>query len=208
MEGANIRFGMRGTEGAVDHVWAENGAFRCSVIGGGSPRGICGSGLIDAVAVSLELGLLNKRGRIQGSLERDGQRIIPLTEDLYLTQEDIRQVQLAKGAIRAGIQLMASKLGIGVGDIQRVLLAGAFGTFLNPASACRIGLLPEELGDRITAVGNAAGSGAKQLACDAGAMERCRELTGRIEFLELASLPQFPGTFARAMAFRERKTGA
>lgn len=207
LEGANIRFGMRGTEGAVDHVWAENGAFRCSVIGGGSPRGICGSGLIDAVAVSLELGLLNKRGRIQGSLERDGQRIIPLTEDLYLTQEDIRQVQLAKGAIRAGIQLMASKLGIGVGDIQRVLLAGAFGTFLNPASACRIGLLPEELGDRITAVGNAAGSGAKQLACDAEAMERCRELTGRIEFLELASLPQFPGTFARAMAFREGKTG-
>ena len=207
LEGANIRFGMRGTEGAVDHVWAENGAFRCSVIGGGSQRGICGSGLIDAVAVSLELGLLNKRGRIQGSLERDGQRIIPLTEDLYLTQEDIRQVQLAKGAIRAGIQLMASKLGIGVGDIQRVLLAGAFGTFLNPASACRIGLLPEELGDRITAVGNAAGSGAKQLACDAGAMERCRELTGRIEFLELASLPQFPGTFARAMAFREGKTG-
>lgn len=207
LEGANIRFGMRGSEGAIDHIWAENGAFRCSVIGGGSPRGICGSGLIDAVAASLELGLLNKRGRIQSSLEKNGQRVIPMTEDLYLTQEDIRQVQLAKGAIRAGIQLMASRLGIGVGDIQRVLLAGAFGSFLNPSSACRIGLLPEELDGRITAVGNAAGSGAKLLACDAGTMELCQELSGKIEFLELASLPEFPGTFARAMAFRERKTG-
>lgn len=198
LEGANIRFGMRGTEGAIDHVWLENGEIRYSVIGGGEAKGICGSGLIDAIAVGLEMGLLNKRGRIQND-----DHIFHLTEEIYLTQEDIRQVQLAKGAIYAGIFLMAKQLGLEVKDIQKVQLAGAFGNYLNPVSACRIGLLPEELLERIEPVGNAAGSGAKMLACDRKLLPLTQELTNKIEFLELASLPEFSRTFAKSMNFRE-----
>ena len=197
-EGANIQFGMRGTEGAIDHVWLENGEMKYSVIGGGEAKGICGSGLIDAVAVGLNTRLLNKRGRI---LNED--YIFHLTDNIYLTQDDIRQVQLAKGAVYAGIFLMAKLFGIEVKDIQKVQLAGAFGNYLNPESACRIGLLPGELLDKIETVGNAAGSGAKMLACDQRLFELTQELADRIEFLELASLPEFSRTFAKAMNFRE-----
>lgn len=203
LEGANIRFGMRAAPGAIDHVWVENGAIRCSVIGGGQAAGICGSGLIDAIAAALELGLINKRGRILSGEEREGQRILCLTDTVYLTQEDIRQVQLAKGAVHAGILLMARELDIPMARIDRVLLAGAFGSFLNPASACRIGLLPEELLPRIEAVGNAAGSGAKLLACDKKMLPLAQKLSEQIEFLELATLPDFAKTFARSMNFRE-----
>ncbi len=198
LEGAQIRFGMGGAPGAIDHVWLENGEVKCSVIGGGEAKGICGSGLIDAIAVGLEMGLLNKRGRIQND-----ERVLRLTEEIWLTQEDIRQVQLAKGAIRAGITLMAGELGLEVADIEKVRLAGAFGSYLDPKSACRIGLLPEELLGRIEAVGNAAGSGAKMLACDKKLLAVTQQLAERIEFLELASLPAFPRTFAMAMNFRE-----
>jgi len=199
LEGANIRFGMRGTEGAIDHVWLENGEVKCSVIGEGEAEGICGSGLIDAIAVGLNMGLLNKRGRIQNE-----DHVFQLTEKIYLTQDDIRQVQLAKGAIYAGIFLMAKQLGLEVKDIQKVQLAGAFGNYLNPESACRIGLLPEELLERIEAVGNAAGSGSKMLACDKDLLPLTQKLTEKIEFLELASLPEFSKTFAKSMNFREK----
>ena len=198
LEGANIKFGMRGTEGAIDHVWLEDGAVKCSVIGESEAKGICGSGLVDAIAVGLEMRLLNKRGRIQNE-----DHIFHLTDDIYLTQDDIRQVQLAKGAIYAGILLMAKQLDIELKDIQKVQLAGAFGNYLNPESACRIGLLPEELLDRIEAVGNAALSGARLLACDKELLPLTQELAEWIEFLELASLPDFSRTFAKAMNFRE-----
>jgi len=200
LEGANIRFGMRGTEGAIDHVWLEDGEIQCSVIGGGKALGICGSGLIDAIAVGLQMGLINKRGRIQND-----DHIFRLTEDIYLTQDDIRQVQLAKAAIYAGIILMAKQLGLEIVRIQKIQLAGAFGTYLNPQNACRIGLLPEELLERIEPIGNAAGSGAKILACNRELLTLTQELTKRIKFLELAGLPEFSRTFAKAMNFREEQ---
>ena len=196
LEGANIQFGMVAAEGAIDHVWVEENKIHYSVIGGGDAVGICGSGLIDAVAAALDLGLLNKRGRI---LRED--RIIPITENIHLTQEDIRQVQLAKGAIHAGIRLMMQQLDLHPEDISKVMLAGAFGSFLNPASACRIGLLPAELDGRIEAVGNAAGSGAKLLCTREDFLPLTGELVKKIEFLELASLPAFPRTFAKSMEF-------
>ena len=201
LEGANIRFGMRGTDGAIDHVKISDGEIRCTVIGGGDAVGICGSGLIDAVAVGLDARLMNKRGRISSEEEIEGQRFIPLCDGIYLTQDDIRQVQLAKGAICAGVRLMAGQLGKKVTDISRVLLAGAFGSFMDPDSACTIGLLPEELRGRITAVGNAAGSGARLLARDRAEIQLAQGLKEKIEFLELASLKEFSGTFARSMNF-------
>ena len=196
LEGAGIRFGMRGQNGAIDHVRLENGRLKCSVIGGGTAEGICGSGLIDAVAAALEAGWLNERGKI---LTEDG--IIRLTEDIYLTQEDIRQVQLAKGAIAAGIELMAARRGISLQEIKTVYLAGAFGTYMDPAAACRIGLLPQVLEDRITAAGNAAGSGAKMLACSMDEWKRSQEIADGAEALELSTLPDFPRCFARHMRF-------
>lgn len=196
LEGANIQFGMRGQTGAIDHVRFEDGQFRCNVIGGGDAAGICGSGIIDAVAAALDAGLINERGRIQNE-----DRCIQLTDQIYLTQEDIRQVQLAKSAIAAGIELMAEHLGITLQDIQRVYLAGAFGTFMNPSSACRIGLLPFVLESKIAAVGNAAGSGAKLLGCNDQALYMAQELIKQVEFIELASVSNFQRSFARNMRF-------
>lgn len=195
LEGANIQFGMRGCLGAIDHVTEEG----CTVIGGVEAVGICGSGLIDAVAVMLNKGILNKRGRV---LTEDHNYF--LTDKVYLTQEDIRQVQMAKGAIAAGIQLMTEYFGMTVSDIDRVILAGAFGSFMNPASACRIGLLPEVLQGKIRAVGNIAGSGSKMLAVNKEQLELTQTLVEKTEFLELASLPNFQRTFAKSMTFLER----
>ena len=196
LEGANIQFGMRGQTGAIDHIRLIDGQFRCSVLGGSEAAGICGSGIIDAVAAALDAGLINQRGRIQRV-----DRCIHLTDQVWLTQEDIRQVQLAKGAIAAGIELMATHLGIALQDIKRVYLAGAFGTFMDPASACRIGLLPAVLESKITAVGNAAGSGAKMLAYTEQALGIAQALASETEFIELASIPSFGRCFAQNMRF-------
>ena len=193
LEGAGIRFGTRGQDVAIDHVRLENGQPQCAVIGGGDAVGVCGSGVIDAVAAALDAGWLNSRGKI---LTADG--LIHLTGDITLDQEDIRQVQLAKGAIAAGIRLLAENLGVTQAEIQRVYLAGAFGSYMDPRSACRIGLLPSELEGKITAVGNAAGSGAKLLP---DAMERARRIVEMTQALELAALPGFARRFAISMRF-------
>lgn len=204
LEGANIQFGMRGSTGAIDHVWVDGGSMKYSVIGDGKPVGICGSGIIDAVAALLNQKLLNKRGRIQCKEEIDGQRIVRLSEDVYLTQDDIRQVQMAKGAISAGIHLLCDHLEIEVTDIQQVVLAGAFGSFLNPDSACRIELLPMELSGKIRAAGNLAGAGSRMIACSKSQFSLTQKLVDRIEFIELADLPQFQKTFAKCMTFTEQ----
>ncbi len=202
LEGANIRFGMRGSVGAIDHVTWENGKPKTHVIGNTEATGICGSGLIDAVAVMLKNGIINQRGRIQSAeTQFEGDRAFFLTEDICLTQNDIRQVQLAKGAIAAGIELMAKQLGISLADVGEVLLAGAFGSFIAPESACTIGLLPPILLPKIRAVGNAAGSGAKLLAVSREQQALADQLVKEIEFLELAALPEFQRTFGKQTNF-------
>lgn len=202
LEGAGIQFGMYGAPGAIDHVWISDGALRVSVIGDEEAKGICGSGLIDAIACFLELGLVDMRGQLQTSSDMiDGQRVIHLTDTIYITQNDIREVQMAKGALAAGVALMAAQLGKSVSEIDRVLLAGAFGSFLQPESVCRIGLLPPVLRGKIQAVGNAAGSGAKLTACSGKELAYTDELVKKIQFLELASMPDFRSKFAMSMRF-------
>lgn len=196
LEGANISCGMSGQKGAIDHVWIENGKLCCSVIGDCNAEGICGSGLIDAVATALELGLLDGRGRIISA-----EKQLCLCDGVFLTQEDIRQVQMAKGAIAAGIELMAQYMEIELRDIEEVYLAGAFGTFMSPESACRIGLLPPVLLPKIKTVGNAALSGGKILASDRRQLERVQGFLSRMESLELAAVPEFSRCFARNMRF-------
>lgn len=203
-EGAGISCGMCGAKGAIDHVWMENGQMKYSTIENKEAVGICGSGLIDAVAVFLNEGILNKRGKlVKGYEETDGQKLVRISEKVYLTQDDIRAVQMAKGAIVSGIELMINRRGIKKEEVKRVLLAGAFGSFIQPESACRIGMIPEELLSVITAVGNAAGAGSQMAVCSKKEFMRADELLEKIEPLELAALPEFPKVFAKSMYFRE-----
>ena len=197
-EGAKISCGMRGAEGAVDHVWLEKGEIRYHVIGDAKPKGLCGSGLLDLVAVLLDTGILDESGYLED-------KEYTLCENVTLTQKDIREVQLAKAAIRAGIELLAEQLDVAVTDIQRVYLAGAFGNYMNPASACRIGMIPPVLLDKITPIGNAAGEGAKLCALSREEFAYSRKLAKETEFLELASLPNFQDCYVDALEFSEEE---
>ena len=195
LEGANIRFGMRAAAGAIDRVRASEGRLLCHVIGGGMAKGICGSGLIDAAAAAMELDLINRRGRIA-----DGASI-PLADGVYLTQEDIRQLQSAKGAIAAGIAMLLEQYGAEATDVDRVLLCGAFGSFLSVESACRIGLLPPVLREKTVSIGNAALSGAKLCAAGSEDFFRTEQLARSVTPVELSALPRFQRSFAENMYF-------
>ena len=196
-EGARISCGMRGTEGAVDHVAVEQGGLTYHVIGGGEALGLCGSGLLDLVASLLDLGVIDESGHMEsGPYCLDGTGV-------SLTQKDVREVQLAKAAIRAGITLLAREMGAAVEDIRRVYLAGAFGNYLDPASACRIGMIPSCLLERIRPVGNAAGTGARMCAVSREAFLHSQAMAVETQFLELASLPVFQDCFIDALDFSE-----
>ena len=196
-EGAKISCGMRGATGAVDHVTLENGVLQYHVLGDVPPEGLCGSGLLDLVAALLDLGVIEASGRMKG-------KQYTLCENVVLTQKDVREVQLAKAAICAGIELLAERMGVQMEDIQKVYLAGAFGNFMNPASACRIGMIPPVLLDKIVPVGNAAGEGAKLCALSREEFVNTQHLAEETEFLELASLPDFQKRYLAALDF-ERK---
>ena len=195
-EGAKISMGMRGSPGAIDHTWIEDGNLRWHTIGGEEPKGICGSGLLDLVACLLDLEILDESGYLEETFTIPGTAV-------SLTQKDIREVQLAKAAIRAGIELMCVHLGVQPEDIQSVLLAGAFGNYMDPRSACRIGMIPPVLLDRIKPIGNAAGEGAKLCAVSAERYEYSKQLAAETEFLELASRPEFQDCFVDALEFCE-----
>ena len=195
-EGARISCGMRGTEGAVDHVTLQDGQLHHHVIGAVPPAGLCGSGLLDLVAALLELGIISESGRMKS-------KAYTLCPNVTLTQKDVREVQLAKAAIRAGIELLAESMGAEVSDIRKVYLAGAFGNYMDPASACRIGMLPPVLLDRIIPIGNAAGEGAKLCALSREEFAYSQRLAKETEFLELASLPQFHSRYISALEFWE-----
>ena len=197
-EGAKIECGMRGAPGAVDHVTVENGKPHFHVIGEGEALGLCGSGLLDLVAALLETGEINESGRMEkGSrYQLEGTRV-------YLTQKDVREVQLAKAAIRAGIELMCKRMGVKVEDIRQVLLAGAFGNYLDPGSACAIGMIPPVLRERIFPIGNAAGEGARMAVLNGEEFEYSKALARGTEFLELASMPEFNDCYVDCLCFEE-----
>lgn len=193
LEGAGISCGMQAAAGAIDRVDQD---FSCHIIGEGSAVGICGSGLVDAIAVALSRGWINERGRILND-----SHTVALTDGVILTQEDIRQLQQAKGAIAAGIVLMTEHLGVSFSDIDTVYLAGAFGTYLDAGSACRIGLIPRELEAKIKPIGNAAGSGAMQIVCSDRAFAHTNAIVSAVNALELAILPDWARCFAQCMRF-------
>ena len=196
-EGAKIECGMRGAEGAIDHVWLEEEELRFSVIGGGEATGLCGSGLLDLVAALLTREDIDESGRMdEKTFQLEDTRV-------YLTQKDVREVQLAKAAIRAGIELMCKKRGVRPEKIQKVYLAGAFGNYLDPASACAIGMIPPCLQEKIQPIGNAAGEGAKLCALSTREFEYSKLLAEKAEFLELASMKEFNDCYVDCLLFEE-----
>jgi uncharacterized 2Fe-2S/4Fe-4S cluster protein (DUF4445 family) len=189
-EAGSIRMGMRAVTGAIAHVALDGGTLRPTVIGDVAPRGICGSGLVDAVAAGLRSAAILANGRIDG-----GSKIFPIAPPVVLYQSDIRELQLAKGAIAAGFRLLLKRLGVEARALHAVHLAGAFGNYVQIDSALRIGLLeaPHAI---IHAAGNTALRGAKMLL-----LAECEPTFPPIEHISLAADPAFQNEFASCMSF-------
>ncbi len=188
-EAASIRMGMRAATGAVAQVVNCGGKLKCAVIGDVAPRGICGSGLVDAVAAGLETGAILPSGRLA-----NGAREFPLMAPVVVSQGDIRELQLAKGAIAAGVRILLRHWGASMQDLRAVYLAGAFGNYVRVESAVRIGLL-EMARERVISAGNTALRGAKLLLLsEHGPMPK-------VEHLSLAADPCFQDTFVDCMGF-------
>ena len=230
-EGAGIRFGMGAVEGAIDSVSCSDGIgggldLAFTVLGGGQAEGLCGTGLLDAVSALLETGLIDETGRIQDGddlpddfppallarlAECDGQAAVCLVpgrqtahgRDILLTQRDIREFQNAKAAVAAGIATLADVAGIGLADIAAVHLAGGLGTWLNPDSAIRTGLIPAELAGRIRPVGNAALAGAMSCLLSGDLRARGRNTARTMRFVELSGRRDFNDRYVDAMLFGE-----
>lgn len=212
-EGAHIRFGMRAAPGAIEHVRITgDGKVKCDVIGEKPARGICGSGILDIISEMKRTGILNKRGRLDLNhpgvhLGEEKVRYFPLIaadkeqREISISQKDIDQILLAKGAIRSGISILMDHLQVKSEDIEEIIIAGAFGSYLNPYHAIQIGMLPEIDLSRIRAVGNAAGSGAKMMLLSETARLEASDLAHRIEHLELNTYPDFDMFFVRGIRF-------
>lgn len=192
-EGAKIACGMRGSDGAIDHVYLENSEVKFHVIGDGKPAGICGSGLLDAVHCLLQTGWIREDGYMKEPWH--------FSDEVFLCQKDVRELQLAKAAIAAGVQLLCRKRGCRIEEIRTLLLAGAFGNYLDPDSACGIGLLPEVLRDRIVPVGNAAGAGARLAVLSEREFARAEDMASKAGFLELATEPDFMDVYVDEMSY-------
>jgi uncharacterized 2Fe-2S/4Fe-4S cluster protein (DUF4445 family) len=223
LEGARITCGSRASDGAIEAVVVNDDDIDLDIIGGGAARSICGSGLIDAAAVMLDLGVIDRTGRFVVTTELEGKRppavlsriiehedqpafrLSPVADTgeppVILTQGDIRQMQLAKGAIRAGTRILLQKVGIEDSDIEHILLAGAFGNYIRPASALRIGLLPAVPVERIRFVGNAAATGAQMVLINRHCRQQAARLARRMKYIEIAHEPDFQMVFADSMFF-------
>ncbi|MDP6439190.1 MAG: ASKHA domain-containing protein [Candidatus Brocadiia bacterium] len=224
-EGARIRQGMRAAEGAISKVLIGE-KVQVSVVGGGRASGICGSGLIDAVAEFLHAGILDTTGRIRDPKELpasvpdpvrqavttlDGQPAVVLVdshasktgEPVLLTQRDIREVQLAKGAIWAGILVICDEFGVEPDKVHSILLAGGFGNFIRRSNAKRIGMLPDLPTQRMEFIGNAAAVGARMSLVSRACRAEAGEISERCEYVELANRLDFQQLFTEGMMFPE-----
>ena len=216
-EGSRIEFGMRAAKGAISSFQAAP-SVGYTVIGGSPPRGISGSGLIDLVAELRRVGILDRTGRMlspskagsslpaelsQRLRVRDGKMEFIVVKDagkeIVLTQPDVRELQLAKGAIRTGIELLMKEAGVNVSDVQQILLSGVFGNYINRQKALTLGLFPPFPVDRIHFVGNAAMEGALRALLNLEERQRAEEIAARVSHVELAGRTDFDETFLRCL---------
>jgi uncharacterized 2Fe-2S/4Fe-4S cluster protein (DUF4445 family) len=211
-EGAHIQDGMRAANGAVERVRVTDGRLEYQTIGNEPAVGICGSGILDAVAQLKVTGVLNQRGAINPdhALVRQGVNgpevvLVPANatqqgRDIILSRKDVSEIQLAKGAIRAGIEILLEQVGLTSDDIDQVIIAGAFGTYIDIASAVTIGMFPPLPLARFRQVGNAAGIGAKLSLLSLAQRSEAAALADEVEYLELTNYPGFVNEFAKAMS--------
>ena len=218
---------MRAAEGAIEVIKVDpaSGTVTCQVIGDVAPQGLCGSGLVDAVAELVRIGLLDASGRfitdaaaaellpdlVDRLGEVNGERVFALAwlddgkhelaDSVYLSQRDVRELQFAKAAISTGWSLMLEELGVEAADVQQVLLAGSFGSYLSPASAIRIGLVPKLPVLRIVSAGNVAGEGAKMALLSMQERNGAHALLEEVRYVELSDRPDFNDRFVDQLAF-------
>jgi uncharacterized 2Fe-2S/4Fe-4S cluster protein (DUF4445 family) len=216
LEGGHIGSGMRAAEGAIERVEVVDDALRLQVIGGGVPVGLCGSGVLDALAAFVGAGWIDARGRIvagrhPSTAEVDGVRAITLAEEteerhrlipaVRFSQPDVRAVQLAKSAIRTGVRLLCAEAGLDESQIDRFVIAGAFGAYIRVESARAIGLLPPLPLDRFEQVGNAAGLGVQQMLSSRERRARAAQIARQARYVELSSRSDFQKTFLQHIGF-------
>ena len=205
-EGAEIAMGMIAAPGAIDHVmWNDgNGSVEFTVISEDVPKGICGSGLLDALAVLLDIGAVDETGRLQDADKfylTKYARESEIDEGIYITAGDIRKLQLAKAAIAGGIQVLLHFAGISADKVKTLALAGGFGSFMDMKSAARIGLFPKELLPVARAVGNTSGEGAVRVLISEQAEKQLGRIRENCEYLELSSMTFFNDKFVEQMMF-------
>jgi uncharacterized 2Fe-2S/4Fe-4S cluster protein (DUF4445 family) len=223
-EGAAIRCGMRASDGAIEVVSVTPDEVTLQVIGDTEPAGLCGSGLVDAVASLVSVGLLDASGRfipeeqaaavapgLAGRLTMLGQERVfvlhwrgdpgDVADSVYLSQRDVRELQFAKAAIATGWNILLEEAGLGPGDVQQVLLAGSFGSYLSPASAIRIGLVPRMPALRVVSAGNVAGEGAKMALLSVRERAGALALLQEVRYVELSDRTDFNDAFVDQLAF-------
>jgi len=226
-EGARISMGMRGESGAIEHFRIkEDGQVELEIISGASARGICGSGLIEIVAELLDVGLIDQMGRFKNPeqlpdslkmktlksrlIKKDNQMAFLVAGEqegavhpIFLNHQDLRELQLAKGAIAAGIEILLKQMKIRTEEIDRVYLAGAFGNYISKTSALRIRLIPSEIQEsKIISLGNAALNGARLFLLYEGARKfALTTIPQKVKFFELAGNPEFQDAFANHLRF-------
>ncbi len=224
LEGASISAGMIAATGAIEGVSIEDDALHYQVIGNVQPKGLCGSGLVDLVAVLLHIGLIDSQGLIcpprRGMAQEIASRVkrkssgiydflvSPIGQNnngkpIYLTQRDVRELQLAKAAISAGTQILMDEMGVKLADIKQVYLAGALGNYINTYSAMRIGLIPIVDPGIVTSLGNASSTGASMALLSKHCWRLANELSDSIEHVELSFRADFNQYFVEAMDFPE-----
>jgi len=223
-EGAAIRCGMRAADGAIEVVSMTPDGLDLRVIGDAAPAGLCGSGLVDAVAGLVGVGLLDRSGRfvpeqdaaalapgLAGRLTTLGaERVFVLhwlgepgdvTRSIYLSQRDVRELQFAKAAIATGWNVLLAEAGLAPGDVQQVLLAGSFGSYLSPASAIRLGLVPRLPVLRVVSAGNVAGEGAKMALLSVRERAGALALQEEVRYVELSDRSDFNDAFVEQLQF-------
>jgi uncharacterized 2Fe-2S/4Fe-4S cluster protein (DUF4445 family) len=209
-EGGHVKHGMRAAAGAIERLRIDGGKIQYQTVDGAPAVGICGSGILDAMAQLYLAKIVNEGGRIMESQPRvrsyKGQREFVLVGKeerkgkpaITITQHDLRELQLAKAAIRTGIQVLLDTTGCSEDDIDRVIIAGAFGTYIDVGSAVAIGMLPALPLNHFRQVGNAAGMGARLALISLKCRGRAQAIASRVSYIELASSPRFQPTFMQA----------
>ncbi len=204
-EGAHIHDGMRAAPGAIERALWSDGKILFQTIENHPPIGICGSGILDVVAAFLDGGLLKRTGGLRTD-SPTGYELVSASQSglgrgLFVTRKDIHEIQLAKSAIRAGIEVLLQEAGLRAVDLDAFIVAGAFGTYLNLRSAIRIGMFPSLQLDKFHQIGNAAGVGAKQMLISIDQRQEAERLASRISYIELTTRPVFNSLFVEHLSF-------